>query len=344
MTRVRTTVPPASALSRLRLVAVPVAASIIGVLTGLAIATTGPVAGLGEPEAVVRYGLPVVRVLLDLAAVATVGLCLLPVLVGHERRRGAGSVLAASRRAAGAAALVWAVCALVALVLQTAELRPGGNVSPAAVADYVAQVGAGKALLLVAVLALVCCGLAVASVRSGESVPAELRAAVALFALLPLPVTGHATDWRWHDVTMVAMELHVMGAAAWTGGLGAMVVLVAGNRGLLVTALPRFSALATVCLLVVAATGLFNAAVELTLAPGTSLAGTLFGTSYGILVLLKAGCVGLLAALGGNIRWRLLPAIVRHQPTALTAWTALELAVMGLAFGFAVVLVRAPVA
>jgi copper resistance protein D len=114
------------------------------------------------------------------------------------------------------------------------------------------------------------------------------------------------------------------------------------NRRLLVTALPRFSKLATVCVLVVAGTGVFNAIVELSLAPGRSLLGALFGTGYGVLVLLKLTCIGLLGALGGNIRWRLLPAIVRHRATALAGWATLELGVMGLAFGFAVVLSRAP--
>jgi putative copper resistance protein D len=238
---------------------------------------------------------------------------------------------------------VWAVSALVTLVLQTAELHPGSNVSVGAIADYVTQVGAGKALVLVAVMALVSFGLAVASVRIGESVPAELRAAVALFALLPLPVTGHATNWRWHDVTMVSMELHVLAAATWTGGLGAVVALLAANRTLLILALPRFSKVATVCLFTVVATGLFNGLVELALSPGRDLVGALFGTDYGWLVLLKATCFGLLATLGAHIRWRLLPAIVRHQRTALVGWAALELAVMGLAFGFAVVLTRASV-
>ncbi|HEV8560036.1 MAG TPA: CopD family protein [Actinophytocola sp.] len=338
MTRARTT----TAFARYHLVTVLVAASIIGVLVGLAIAATRPVAGLAEPDAVVRYGLPVARVLLDMAAVTTVGLSLLPILIGLDRPAAAGPVLLAGRRAAAVSALVWAVCALVVLVLQTAELRPGGIVSLGAISDYVAAVGGGKALVLVAVLALVSFGLALAAVRLGETVPAELRAAVAMFALLPLPVTGHATNWRWHDVTMVAIELHVMGAAAWTGGLGAVVVLLAANRRLLVTALPRFSTLATVCVLVVAGTGLFNAAVELMLAPDRSLLGALFGTRYGLLVLLKVTCLGLLAALGANIRWRLLPAIVRHKPTALVGWAALELGVMGLAFGFAVALARAP--
>jgi putative copper resistance protein D len=336
VTQLRTT-----ASTRCQLVTVLVAASIVGVLIGLAIAAVRPVPGVIEPEAVVRYGLPVVRVLLDIAAVLTVGLCLLPILIGFDRPNIADPVLVGSRRAAAASALVWAMTALVALVLQTAEVRPGVNVSLGAVADYVVTVGAGKALVLVAVLALVSFGLAAASVRVGESVPAELRAAVALFALLPLPVTGHATNWRWHDITMVSMELHVLGAAAWTGGLGAVVTLLAANRTLLATALPRFSRLATVCLIVVAATGVFNAVVELALSRTQGILGALFGTDYGLLVLLKLTCFGLLAALGGNIRFRLLPAIARHQRTALVAWAGLELAVMGLAFGFAVVLTRA---
>ncbi|MFL6142704.1 MAG: CopD family protein [Labedaea sp.] len=320
-----------------------VTASIVGVLVGLAIVATGPVAGVAPPDAVVRFGVPIGHVLIDMAAVITVGLCLLPILLGSGRPASARPVLAAARRAAMASSLVWAVAALVTLVLQTAELRQVSTVSPAAIAGYVSSVGAGKALVLVAVLALISFGLALASVRLGETVPAELRASVALFALLPLPVTGHATGWRWHDLTMVAMELHVLAAAAWAGGLGALVVLLAANRTLLVTALQRFSKLAALCLLAVAATGLFNATVELLLAPGRNLPAALFGTRYGVLVLLKLTCVGALAVLGGNIRWRLLPAVVRHQRTALVRWAGFELAVLGLAFGFAVVLTRAPI-
>jgi putative copper resistance protein D len=341
MTRPRTT-----ATARLHLVGTTVTAALIGVLIGLVLTPLDPVPGLVEPDAVVRYGLPVVRVLFDLAAVATVGLNLLPILVGLNRPKAAAQVLAGARRAAVFSALALAVCALVALVLQTAEVRPGADrngISAGAVADYVLAVSAGKALVFVAAVALVSCGLSIWAVRAGEAVPAELRAAVALFALLPLPVTGHATNWRWQDYAMISMELHVLGAAVWTGGLGAVVVVVAANRTLLATTLPRFSKLATVCLVVVAVSGLFNAVVELGSVPGRDLFANLFGTGYGTLVLLKLGCVGLLAALGGNIRWRLLPGVLRHQRTALVGWATLELAVMGLAFGFAVVLTRTPV-
>jgi putative copper resistance protein D len=332
-----------AASGRIHLVTTMVAAALVGVLAGLAITATDPVAGMVEPDAAVRFGLPIVRVLLNLAAVVTVGLSLLPILMGGARPKLAEPVLAAARRISAVSALIWALCALVALVLQTAELRADDTVSPAGVVDYVSNVGAGKALLFVAGLALASFVLALLSVRAkdaGNTVPAELRAAVALFALLPLPVTGHSTDVEWADFTMISVELHVLAAATWTGGLGAMAVLLAANRTLLASTIPRFSQLATVCLAVVVVTGLFNAGVEL--AGSGDLFDQLFGSGYGVLVLLKLGCFCVLTALGANIRWRLLPAIERHQRTALVAWAGLELAVMGLAFGFAVALSRTP--
>ncbi|RSM60263.1 copper resistance protein CopD [Kibdelosporangium aridum] len=329
---------------RFALVSVLVAAAIVGVLIGLTITATTALPGLPEADAVVRYGIPVVRVLLDMAAVVTVGLSLLPLLIGFDRPKLAEAVLAGTRRVTVASALTWAVTALVALVLQTAELRLSQSVTLTAIWDYIRTVGAGKALVAVFLFAMLCAFLAAWTVRKGESVPAELRAAAALFTLLPLPVTGHATDWSWHDITMVSMELHVLAAVTWTGGLGAVVVLLAANRTLLAHALPRFSKLATACIVVSAVTGLFNGIAELVLTPGSSLWRDLFGTGYGVLVLLKITCVVLLGLLGANIRWRLLPGILRHKRTALVTWATAELAIMGLAFGFAVVLTRAPVA
>lgn len=332
----RTTASPRFAL-------VLVAAALVGVLIGLTLTATRTLVGLVEPTAVVRYGIPIVRVLLDMAAVTTVGLTVLPLLIGSDRPKLAEGVLRGTRRVAIATSLAWGITALVALVLQTAELRLSESVTLGAIWDYVRTISAGKALVAVFVLAMLNAGLAVWSVRVGGSVPPELRVAAALFTLLPLPVTGHATSGSWNDITMVSMELHVLAAVTWTGGLGAVIVLLAANRTLLAHALPRFSRLAAVCLTVSVATGLFNGVVELTLKPGSDLWQELFTTSYGILVVLKVSCVVLLAMLGANIRWRLLPGILRHQRTALAGWAAVELSIMGLAFGFAVVLSRTAV-
>jgi putative copper resistance protein D len=47
--------------------------------------------------------------------------------------------------------------------------------------------------------------------------------------------------------------------------------------------------------------------------------------------------------LGAHVRFRLLPAIRQRKATAVAGWAAAEVAVMGVAFGLAAVLVQAPV-
>ncbi|MFD4196477.1 copper resistance D family protein [Amycolatopsis thermoflava] len=339
-----TTAAGATSQVRYQAIVAIVTAALAGALIGVALTATAPVPGVAEVSEVVSVAIPIVRVLLDLAAVTTIGLALLSVLVGYDRPKLTEPIMRRARPIALAASLVWTMTALVTLVLQTAEYRPQvPTVSFADIWDYVVQVGAGKALLVVAVLALVQVGLGVLTLRHGEKVPAEVRVGLGLFALLPLPVTGHAANWDYHDYTMISMELHVMGAVAWTGGLGAMVVLLAANRTLLAHALPRFSKLATLCLVLVSATGLFNAVVEILLNPTIGLFTALFTTPYGQLVVLKLLCAAGIAVLGAMVRWKLMPRIVRHERTALATWATLELTVMGLAFGFAVVLTRAPV-
>ncbi|GAA1330448.1 copper resistance D family protein [Saccharothrix algeriensis] len=336
--------PTTTPTSRPWVAGVLLAGGAAGVFLGLGLSTTPEAVGVTEPGVVVGFAQPLVRTLLDLSATAVVGLSLLPKLLGFDRPHLTEPVLRLARPAAVVAAAVWALTALLSIVIRAYETRPDVAVTPGSVVDYVQRVGAGQGLLFSAVCALAYLGIGALAVRRGESVPAELRVLVSMFGLLPLPVTGHASNWEYHDYSMISMELHVLGAAAWTGGLGALVVLVAHRRGLLAEALPKFSRLATISLVLVSVTGLFNGVLELALNPVVGLPGSLFTTSYGLILLGKVGCAGLLALLGAAIRWRLLPHIARHRATAIVGWAAFELAVMGVAFGLAVVLSRAPVA
>src|SRR6266498_1201656 len=114
MTTTRTT-----AFSRLPLVGAAVGTALAAVLVGLVLTPVATIPGVPGPDAVVRFGLPIARVLFDLAAVATVGLNLLPFLVGLSRPKAAEQVLAGARRAAAFSALALAVCSVVVLVMQT---------------------------------------------------------------------------------------------------------------------------------------------------------------------------------------------------------------------------------
>lgn len=320
-----------------------VSGALIAVLAATAFTAQEAVPGIAIPGPLVEYGLPVLRVLLDLAAVAVVGLSLLPKLLGFDDPDRTEPVMRRARPAAVTFAWAWAVLALVVIVFQTAELNPGPVPTPGMIAEYVDNVGAGQGMLFSAACALGYAGIGLLAVRFGEKVPAELRIVIAFFGLLPIPVTGHAVNSIWHDPIMISMELHVMGAAAWTGGLLTIVLLVAGDRELLARVLPRFSRLATLALVVVSLSGLVNGLATIALTQGVELPGALFAGEYGPLVVAKTVCVALLIPFAAHIRFRLLPHVAAGRRTAVVTWAAAELTVMGLAYGVAVALTTASI-
>ncbi|WP_449065060.1 copper resistance D family protein [Planomonospora algeriensis] len=342
MTAIAERAPEAGTVRRL-LAGGLVSGALLAVVVATALGAEEAVPGIELPGPVVAYGLPVLRVLLDLAAVAVVGLSLLPKLLGFDKPERTEPVMRRARPMAVSFAWAWALLALTVIVFQTAELNPGPVPTPGMIAEYVDNVGAGQGMLFSAACALAYAGIGLLAVRFGEKVPAELRILVALFGLLPIPVTGHAVDSVWHDPIMISMELHVMGSAAWTGGLLMVMLLVARDRGLLAEVLPRFSRLASLALAVVTLSGLVNGLATIALTPGTELPGSLLTSEYGLLLVAKTASVALLVPLAAHIRFRLLPRIERQEATAVAAWAAAELTVMGLAYGVAVALTTATI-
>ncbi|MCW2632835.1 MAG: copper resistance protein CopD, partial [Pseudonocardia sp.] len=282
-------------------------ASVVAVLAATWLTAPAPASGLVLPGPVVAAGLPVARVVLDLAAVATMGLSLLPILVGFRRPAHVEQLLRLARRAALVTAAVWATAAVISLVLQAAEIRPGEPVTASDVLGYVSEFGAGQALMVIAAVAVLYLLVGAVSARFGDKVPAEVRVGIVGLGLLPLTVAGHAGSLasQWHDLMMISVELHVLAASAWAGGLAAMLILVMPRRGLLASAWPRFSQLAGLCLVIVGTSGVITAAAELAITPGIQLPGAVLTSHYGQLVLVKTAVVAALAALGSQIRYRL---------------------------------------
>ncbi|GAA2659945.1 copper resistance D family protein [Nonomuraea recticatena] len=318
-------------------------AAVVSVVVASTLTAEEAVPGIPMPGPLVEYGLPIVRVLLDLAAAVVVGLSLLPKLLGFDDPGSTEPVMSRARAHAVTAAWIWAITALVTIVFYTAELNPGVVPSLGMIATYVGTVGAGQGLLFSTACALAYAGIGLLAVRFGEKVPAELRIVIALFGLLPVPVTGHAVDSVWHDPIMISMELHVMGAAVWTGGLLAVAAMVAPRGDLLALALPKFSKVATISLALVSLSGLVSGLSTMALTTGVELPGDLVASEYGLLVLAKMALVALLIPLAANIRWRLMPGIAARRKSSIAAWAAMELVVMGLAYGVAVALTRAPI-
>jgi putative copper resistance protein D len=91
------------------------------------------------------------------------------------------------------------------------------------------------------------------------------------------------------------MVVHVSALSLWVGGLAVLVTHVRRDPELLAVAVPRFSTLAGVCYFAVAASGILGASemLDYTLS-------NLWGTRYGVVVMIKAGA---LIALGIGGWW-----------------------------------------
>ncbi len=126
--------------------------------------------------------------------------------------------------------------------------------------------------------------------------------ALAVLGLVPLAREGHAGDTASHDAAVTAIWLHVLFAGFWLGGLATITLLRvrwagAGKAGTdrLAAVLPRYSTIALICFIVVAASGYVSASIRV-----VTLENLL--TPYGVLVLVKVAALGALGLFGAYQR------------------------------------------
>ena len=316
-------------LDRLRLVGwagLAVGAALTAsVLTGALAATTLPVLA----------GTSITRSGMDVAGVACVGLALLALLLPAARHvpgsalRTLDQVRGIADRALVAVAGAWLVLVLVGIMFRTADAfgRPLGRLAAGEIGSFVTELAGGRGLALTAVCtaALVVC--AALRLRDRTLVQARVPLVAALLGLVTPAVTGHAGTHPDHQLAIMSIGVHVVGAALWVGGLAVTLAFVARHRALLDPVLPRFSRLAGWCLGAVTLTGLLTAVIRL----GTWDA--VVTTRYGVLVLVKIACLALLGLLGGITRRRLAAG-----RTPVLRWAGVEVAVMAATLGVAAAL------
>jgi putative copper resistance protein D len=245
--------------------------------------------GLTDAGPQVRWGLPLVRVVHDLAASLTVGVLLLaammvPAAAGATRE--AARALdeprrAAALRIAAAAGFVWAVAGVVVVVLQFADAAGmplshpafGPELSRSVWSIDVLRVGlisAGSAFVVASIAA-------VARARSTT----VTAAVVALFGVAVLGLAGHAGGSADHETAVNAMGVHLLSAVTWVGGLLALIVLRPVIGDALGVVARRYSTMALWAFVALGTSGV--------LAASTRFAGLQdLTTGYGLLVIAKA--------------------------------------------------------
>nr|WP_199430585.1 cytochrome c oxidase assembly protein [Qaidamihabitans albus] len=318
-------------------VAVPLAVLVAVALAALTGGATYVVAGLSDPGTVTRYGISVVRIAANSAAVLCIGSLLLAAFLVPPQRSGTLAADGyAAVRTAGVAAWLWFVFAMASVFFTAADGagRPVTEVlRPRVLLNFVEAIEQPKAWLLTAFIALLL-ALGCRLVLSWGWTTALFFLAVG--GLLPIAATGHSASGGSHDIATNSLIYHLIAAALWVGGLIALLALGRRRGTHLTLAATRFSRIALVCWIVMAVSGVLNAIVRVS-------PERLLTTDYGLLVLGKVVALLVLGVIGHQQRQRSVRNLVNGAGGGqLLRLAGVEVLVMFVTIGLATALSRTP--
>lgn len=334
-----------------------IAGATAGVIAALVIGGAAVPPKLLDPGPIVMWGLPIVKMIANLAGAAMLGSL---VLALFGLRSGARPFDVALDTASIAAALFTVTSAIAAVMTLLAAFNPKLTADSSfgdQLGMFLLTLPLGQAWLITVLMGAVITLLAFGwRGWTGTLMTAVLAAA----AFLPLATQGHSGDLAGHNIAVNAILLHTVGAAVWIGGLVLLVVLRgvgakdaktktktknaktdAVDVPLLIS---RYSSLALAAYVVVAISGIARTVVAVgswqeLLSP------------YGLIVIGKAILLIALGLFGALYRRRLIPHFSAADSGANSRakekrsfWTLIlgELALMGLASGAAAALARTP--
>lgn len=318
------------------IVAVTAALAAAGLSGGL---SAVGVEGLPDPGVPTRVGLPTIQAIRDLAAMVTVGalvvaaVCIPPSRGATRSRLGPAQLQLVAL--AQLSATAWSVAGLVLVALVYSDAA-GSAIGAPGFADQAVFFGLefelGRyGLWGAAAAAAVAVGCTLVRRIGGVG----LTAVLALGALWPMALTGHAASSLNHDEAVNLQFFHLVGTSVWLGGLTALVLVRRLLGDALHASVHRYSVLAGWCLAIVTLSGAFGAWLRL------SSAASLLST-YGVILGAKLAAVAMLAAAGWWHRRRTLAAVARGADLAFWRLAGVELAVLASAAGLGVALARTP--
>lgn len=308
------------------------AAAFVGLVVALGIGGAAETTILDTDE-VRLLALPTAKLLVNLSVAAALGSLLLALFALDPARPEFGRALDVAAAGAG----VWTVSGAASAYLTFSSIyqsrlsfdqRYGPEL-----ATFLTQQPPGRAwlvfVLVGALLTVVCFAVRSPTLLAFAFVGAGL-------SLVPISADlGHASSSASHALAFTSIWLHMIFAAIWVGGLLTLVILRPRlEPGRLAAVLPRYSTIALVAFVVVAASGYVSAAIRVGDLPNLL-------TPYGILVLVKVAALGALGVYGAlQRRWIVGKITAGAAPRWFWTLVVTEVAVMGIASGVAAALAR----
>jgi cytochrome c oxidase assembly factor CtaG/putative copper export protein len=288
---------------------------------------------IADPGAVVRYGLPIAKLAVNLGAAVTIGALALAAFAFAEDSAEYSPTL----DVAAAASAVWTVAAgatgffsFLAVYQQPVSLDEGFGTL---IGTFLQQTELGQAWLATTLAAATLTVLAFA-VRNQTVVLA--MAVGAALALVPMSLQGHSGDLASHDSAISAIWVHVVAVCAWLGGIVTLALVSARIDAKRVgDAVSRYSSIALACFVAVVISGYVSAEIRVGVLENLL-------TPYGILVLVKVAALGALGLFGAAYRRFFIARLARDGERRRWFWwlVVAEVAFMGVASGVAAALAR----
>lgn len=309
-----------------------VVASFAALLIALAVGGAAAPQLLQDPGDVVRYGLPVAQMIVNIAAAGMIGALGMALFVFRAGSDEYGKTLDVAAAASALFTVSAAVTGFFNYLSVTARTVSLDDSFSQGLGQFLTQIALGQAWLWTTLLGAVLTVLCFAVRNQTALFFVGLLSAA---ALIPMAQQGHASGTEGHDAAVTALALHIIFAAAWLGGLLVLALLSRRLETLdLVAAVSRYSAVALICFVVVALSGYVSAQLRI---------GTLdqLASAYGALVLVKVGALLALGVIGALHRTFLVRRLDRTGHRGYFWWlVAVEMVFMGIATGFAAALGR----
>ena len=302
-----------------------IASVVIGMLYG------GGAAPLqfSDPGPVVRWGQPIVKLVLNLSMATAIGTLVLSAFAGNteerQRLQPVASWSAALWLAASATYFV-----LTYLSASGTALSYGPEFSEG-LWLFATEIELGSLLAANVVIALI---VSLTTMAFTGTRMVAVNAALAAAGLYPLAESGHASSDVGHTIAVNSMLMHLVGISVWVGGLVALYSVFYANSERAGVLVSRYSTLALFAFILVAISGVSSGYIRL-YEPSDLL------SQYGLMLIGKSVLLIALGVFGALHRLKLVSDFAKRA-TGFWRLVTLELTVMGLAMGLGTALALTP--
>ena len=282
-----------------------------------------------DPGPVVRWGQPIVKLVLNLSMATAIGTLVLSAFAGNDQERQRLQPVASWAAALwlGASAIYFLLTYLSA---SGTQLSYGPEFSEG-LWLFATQIELGSLLAANVLIALV---VSLSTMAFTGTRMVAVNAAIAAAGLYPLEESAHASSDVGHTIAVNSMLMHLVGISVWVGGLVALYSVFYANSERAGVLVSRYSTLALFAFILVAISGVTSGYIRL-YEPSDLL------STYGLMLIGKSVLLIALGVFGALHRLKLVSEFSK-QAKGFWKLVTLELTVMGLAMGLGTALALTP--